>query len=132
MSESGPLKILLYSHDRTTREQIRLALGRKVAADLPEIEIDEVATQGGVLKAMDAGGYSLAIFDGEANPSGGFGLAYQMKDEIRDCPPILLLVLRTADAWLGTWSKAEALAPMPIDPVTFPAQVAELLRKGTE
>ena len=31
-------KILLYSDDRTTREQVRLALGRRVAADLPEIE----------------------------------------------------------------------------------------------
>lgn len=129
MSDASPLKVLLYSDDRTTREQVRLALGRRVAADLPEIEIDEVATQGAVLKAMDAGGYALAILDGEANPSGGFGIAYQLKDEIADCPPVLLLVIRAADAWLGTWARAEALATLPIDPVKLPAQVAELLRR---
>lgn len=130
MSEASPVKVLLYSDDRTTREQVRLALGRKVAADLPELEIHEVATQAAVLKAMDAGGYGLAILDGEANPSGGFGLAYQLKDEIVDCPPVLLLVIRSADAWLGTWAKAEALATMPVDPVSLPQQVAALLRRN--
>lgn len=130
MSEASPVKVLLYSDDRTTREQVRLALGRKVAADLPELEIHEVATQAAVLKAMDAGGYGLAILDGETNPSGGFGLAYQLKDEIVDCPPVLLLVIRPADAWLGTWAKAEALATMPVDPVSLPQQVAALLRRN--
>ena len=132
MSEASPVKVLLYSDDRTTREQVRLALGRKVAADLPELEIHEVATQAAVLQAMDAGGYGLAILDGEANPSGGFGLAYQLKDEIVDCPPVLLLVIRSADAWLGTWAKAEALATIPVDPVSLPQQVAELLRRNAE
>ena len=42
-------KILLYSDDRTTREQVRLALGRSVAHDLPQLEIYEVATQAAVL-----------------------------------------------------------------------------------
>lgn len=130
MSEASPAKVLLYSDDRTTREQVRLALGRRVAADLPEIEIVEVATQAAVLNAMDAGGYALAILDGEANPSGGFGIAYQLKDEIADCPPVLLLVIRAADAWLGAWSRADAIAPLPIDPVALPGQVAELLRRG--
>lgn len=129
MSE-GPLKVLLYSDDRTVREQVKAVIGRRVAADLPEIQIDEVATQPSVLKAMDAGGYSLAIMDGEATPSGGFGLAYQLKDEIVDCPPMLLLVARQADAWLGTWSRADALAPRQIDPIALPAQVAGLLRNG--
>lgn len=129
MSEAAPLKVLLYSDDRSTRDQVVAALGRRVASDLPEIEIDQVATQPAVLKAADAGGYSLFILDGEANPSGGFGIAFQLKDEIPDCPPVLLLVIRQADAWLGTWSRADALAPMPIDPITLPDQVAELLRR---
>lgn len=131
MSEAGSLKVLLYSDDRTTREQVRLALGRRVHPDLPEIEVDEVATQPAVLKALDSGGYALVILDGEAQPAGGFGLAHQIKDEIVNCPPVLLLVIRAADAWLGTWSRAEALAPMPIDPVTFPQTVADLLRRAS-
>ena len=121
-------KILLYSDDRTTREQVRLALGRRVAADLPEIEVYDVATHAAVLAAVDAGGLDLLILDAEATPSGGLGLAKQLKDEIADCPPVLLLVARTADAWLATWSKAEAVSPYPVDPVRLPDTAAELLR----
>lgn len=123
-----PATVLLYSDDRTVREQVRLALGTRLAADLPEIEVREVATQPAVLWAMDAGGIDLAILDAEAAPSGGMGLAHQLKDEIADCPPILLLVARVADAWLATWSKAEAVSPYPVDPVRLPDTAAELLR----
>ncbi|SHI39894.1 hypothetical protein SAMN02745244_00276 [Tessaracoccus bendigoensis DSM 12906] len=128
MSEA-PVKVLLFSDDRIVRESVRLALGRKVASDLPEIEVSEVATQGALLRTLDAGTqYTLMIFDGNAQPSGGFGMAYQVKDEYVDCPPVLLLVSREADAWLATWARAEAVAPFPIDPVTLPQQVANLIR----
>lgn len=126
--QSSPATVLLYSDDRTVREQVRLALGTRLAADLPPIEVREVATQPAVLWAMDAGGIDLAILDAEAVPAGGMGLAHQLKDEIADCPPVLLLVARTADAWLATWSKAEAITSYPVDPVRLPAAAAELLR----
>ena len=42
---SEELIILVYSSDRTVRENIRLALGRKVASDLPPIRVVEVATE---------------------------------------------------------------------------------------
>ena len=121
-------KILLYSDDRTTREQVRLALGQRVAADLPDLEIFEVATQPAVLAAVDAGGLDLLILDGEATPSGGMGLAKQLKDEVAQCPPILVLIIRVADAWLATWSRADAAVMYPVDPGRLPAAVAELLR----
>ena len=35
---------------------------------------------------------------GEAWPTGGLGLAKQMKDELRDCPPVLVLIARRPDA----------------------------------
>jgi DNA-binding response OmpR family regulator len=127
--QTKPATVLLYSDDRTVREQVRLALGSRLAADLPEIEIREVATQPAVLWAMDAGGIDLVILDGEATPSGGMGIAHQLKDEIADCPPVLLLVARVADAWLATWSKAEAVSPFPVDPVRLPTTAAELLRR---
>ncbi|MCB0913548.1 MAG: response regulator transcription factor [Propionibacteriaceae bacterium] len=121
-------RVLLYSDDRTTREQVRLALGRKVAADLPELDVFEVATQPVVLQTLDAGGIDLVILDGEATPSGGIGLCHQLKNEIKDCPPVLLLVARVADAWLATWSEADAITPYPVDPERLPAAAAELLR----
>ena len=66
---------------------------------------------------MDKGGIDLAILDGEATPAGGMGIAKQLKDEIAECPPILVLTGRPDDAWLANWSRAEAAVPHPIDPI---------------
>jgi len=121
------LTILLYASDKTMRENVRLTLGRKVAADLPPVRVLEVATQPAVITAMDAGGIDLAILDGEAVP-GGMGLCRQLKDEILRCPPILVLIGRADDAWLATWSRADGAVPHPVDPVRLPAAVAKLLR----
>jgi len=124
------LTILLYASDRTTRQNVRLALGRKVATDLPPVRVLEVATQAAVLTAMDAGGIDLAILDGEAVP-GGMGLSRQLKDEVLRCPPILLLLGRPDDAWLATWSRADGAVSHPVDPVRLPSVVAALLRPRT-
>ena len=121
------LVILLYASDRTVRENVRFTLGRKVAADLTPVRVQEVATQPAVLAAMDRGGIDLAILDGEAVP-GGMGLCRQLKDEIFPCPPILVLTARRDDAWLATWSRADGVVPHPVDPLRLPAAVATLLR----
>ncbi|HEX5383456.1 MAG TPA: response regulator [Propionibacteriaceae bacterium] len=126
-SEEQVLTILLYASDRLTRENLRLALGRKVASDLPPIRVLEVATQPALVSAMDADGIDLAILDGEAAP-GGMGLCRQLKDEILRCPPILLLIGRPDDAWLATWSRADGAVSHPVDPIRLPAAVAKLLR----
>ena len=118
--------ILLYASDRLTRENIRLALGRKVARDLP-VQVLEVATQPAVISAMDAGGIDLAILDGEAVP-GGMGLCRQLKDEIFRGPPVLVLTGRRDDAWLATWSRADGVLGHPVDPMRLPEVVAGLLR----
>lgn len=121
--------ILIYSDDRSVRDAIKVAMGRRVAADLPEISVVECATYQAAIKTLDAGGIDLIIADGEAAPLGGMGLCRQAKDEIANCPPVLLLVQRVADAWLATWSRADAVVPYPIDPVRLPTPVAELLRE---
>ena len=126
----GALTVLLYSSNRRTREDVRLALGRRVARDLPPVRVEEVATQPAVLTAMDRGGVDLAILDGEAVP-GGMGLCRQLKDEIRRCPPLLVLTGRPDDAWLATWSRADGVVGHPVDPVRLPAVVASLLRAST-
>ncbi|MFI5731380.1 hypothetical protein ACIA49_14755 [Kribbella sp. NPDC051587] len=128
MSSERPLKVLVYSDDRTTRESVRLALGKRPAADLPALEYVECATEPAVIKAMDKGGIDLAVLDGEAVPAGGLGIARQLKDEIFNCPPILVLTGRPQDAWLATWSRAEAAVSHPIDPVRLAEVTAGLLR----
>lgn len=128
-SSETRLKVLLYSDDRSTRDQVRLALGRRIASDLPELEIFDVATGPAAVKAADDGNFDVLVFDAEAVPLGGMGLAHQLKDELRDCPPIVLLVARAADAWLATWSHADVIEPYPIDPVRLPATVARVARQ---
>lgn len=120
--------VLLYSDDRTVREKVRLALGNHLAGK--ELLIRECATQPAVLSLMDAGGVDLVILDGEAVPSGGMGLCHQLKDEIDNCPPVLLLVARSADAWLATWSRADAVCVFPVDPIQLPKAADELLRRN--
>lgn len=127
-AKPAPLKVLVYSDDVNTRQQVILALGRRPHPDLPELEYVEVATEPVVIANMDAGGIDLAILDGEAVPAGGMGIAKQLKDEIFRCPPVLLLTGRPPDAWLATWSRAEAAVPHPLDPIQLAETVVSLLR----
>ena len=124
----APLKVLVYSDDVNTRQQVMLALGSRPHPDLPELEYVEVATEPVVMSNMDAGHIDLAILDGEAVPAGGLGIAKQLKDEIFNCPPVLVLTGRPQDAWLATWSRAEAACPHPLDPVQLAESVISLLR----
>lgn len=126
--DAAPLRILVYSDNPRTREAVQLALGKRIHPDLPELSYLEVATAPMVIKQMDAGGFDLAILDGEATPAGGMGIAKQLKDEITDCPPILVLTGRPDDAWLAKWSRAEAAVPHPIDPIRLGEAVVSLLR----
>ncbi len=123
-----PLKVLVYSDDVNVRSQVTLALGKRPHPDLPALEYVEVATEPVVIQHMDAGGIDLAILDGEAVPAGGMGIAKQLKDEIYQCPPILVLTGRPQDAWLATWSRAEAAVPHPIDPIQLAESATALLR----
>lgn len=123
-----PLRILLYSSDKNLREQVRLILGTRPAPELPSVEFVECATEPKVVATMDAGRIDLAILDGEATPSGGMGIARELKSEIHRCPPILVLIARPQDAWLAKWSLADAAVLMPPDPFAFPETVADLLR----
>ncbi len=127
-SKQTPLRVLVYSDDVNTRQQVILALGRRPHPDLPEVTYVEVATEPVVIANMDAGGVDLAILDGEAVPAGGLGIAKQLKDEIYQCPPILVLIGRPQDAWLATWSRAESTVSHPIDPILLADSVVALLR----
>ena len=128
MAEPKSLRVLVYSDDVNTRQQVILALGRRVHPDLPELEYVEVATEPVVLQNMDRGDIALAILDGEAVPAGGMGIAKQLKDEIYRCPPLLVLTGRPQDAWLATWSRAEAAVPHPLDPIQLAEAAVALLR----
>lgn len=120
---TSAMRVLVYSDDRNTRRAVITALGTRPDVDLPPLQFVEVATEPIVIKQADTRTFDLLILDGEAVPAGGMGIARQLKDEIYDCPPILLLTGRPADAWLATWSRADGAVPHPLDP----AQVAEVV-----
>lgn len=95
--------------------------------DLPTVKYTEVATEPGFIGAADTGKFDLFILDGEATPAGGMGLARQIKDELYRCPPVLVLIARPQDAWLATWSRADAVVGLPIEPVSTAQAVSRLL-----
>jgi DNA-binding response OmpR family regulator len=123
------MKILVYSHDANTRTQVRLAIGRRPAPGLPQVEYVEIATEPAVFARLDQGDIDVAVLDGEAQPAGGMGICRQAKDEIYQCPPIMVLIARRDDGWLATWSRADAVASQPIDAVALAEGVAGLMRK---
>ena len=127
-SADRSLRVLVYSDDAGTRGEVLRALGPRPHPDLPRIEYVEVATEPMVIQHMDTGSIDLAILDGEAVPAGGLGIARQLKDEVFRCPPLLVLIGRPQDAWLATWSRADAAVSHPIDPLQLADVVLDLLR----
>jgi DNA-binding response OmpR family regulator len=128
-AEPDQVTVLVYSNSAPVRGQVRTAVGRRPAPDVGRIDWVECATNADVVRELDRGGVDLAILDGEAQPTGGMGLARQFKYEIDDCPPIVVLIARRQDGWLASWSLADAVINTPIDPVESASVIAEQLRR---
>ncbi len=126
------MKVLVYSDDANTRAEIRMAIGRRPAAGLPKVEFEECATQPAVVARLDKGGVDVLIVDGEAQPAGGLGVCRQAKDEVYDCPPVLAIIGRRDDGWLATWSGADAVVGLPIDPMGLANALAGLMRQRVQ
>ena len=62
--------ILVYSDDANVREQVRLALGKRIHPELPELTYVDVATGPMVIRQVETDKIDLAILDGEAAPGG--------------------------------------------------------------
>ncbi len=128
------LRIAIYSDDASVRESVRKALGKRLTSELPENQIQEFATADSLklyaLGKSRAGKVKVDLFilDGEAVPEGGLGVARQLKDEIFNCPPIMVLVAREQDAWLAGWSRAEGVVTHPVDPFTLAKTALSVLR----
>lgn len=124
-------KVLLYSDDYTTREQIRTAIGRRASADTPLIEWTEAATDAAVLDYTHNRYFDLLILDAETGKFGGLGLCRTLKSEVYQCPPVMVVIARAQDAWLASWSEAESVISYPLDPFEVQEAVAAMLRSQT-
>jgi len=123
------VRVLVYSHDARTRGAIRLAIGRRPAPDVGPVELIECATEPAPFRRLDDRAVDIMVLDGEAQPAGGMGVCRQAKDEIYNCPPVLLVIGRPDDGWLATWSGADAVVSHPIDPPGLAAALAGLMRQ---
>jgi DNA-binding response OmpR family regulator len=129
MTTGKNLTIAIYSDDSSVRSSIITALGRRVSAELAEHKIVEFATGPALRLFLDSKQkVDLFILDGEAVPEGGMGLARQLKDELFNCPPVLVITGRIQDNWLAAWSKADDAILHPIDPFILASKVAALLQ----
>ncbi len=120
------IRVLLYSDDRSTRDAVRLAVGRRPSRDVEVSAWMECATPAAAETAAKSKEYDLLILDGEAAPLGGLGMCRQFKHEIFDCPPVIVLTGRPQDDWLAAWSYADGAVPHPIDPIAMARAVAEV------
>ncbi|MCV2491325.1 hypothetical protein OF117_18415 [Geodermatophilus sp. YIM 151500] len=128
-STAAPATVLVYSHRPDVRAAVRTAVGRRPAADVGPLTWIECTTGEEVVATVDRGGVDLCILDGEAQPTGGLALCRQLDQEVADRPAVCVLIARQADRWLAHWSRAEGTLPFPVDPLSAPRVVAELLRE---
>jgi DNA-binding response OmpR family regulator len=122
-----PRTVLLYSDDPKVRETMRLSIGTRPAADLM-VRFVEASTHDEVIRLVDSTDIDLLVLDGEAAPSGGLGIARQLKDEVDDCPPTCVVIARSADRWLAAYAKVDATLTHPLDPMITGQTVATMLR----
>lgn len=121
--------IVVYSDDQSVRAAISAALGKILPGESREHTVVEFATAAALrLYLAEKRKVDLFILDGEAVPEGGMGLAHALKDELIECPPIMVIIQRSQDSWLAKWSGAESVISHPIDPFTLGSKVAELLQ----
>ncbi|MGO0576383.1 hypothetical protein [Ornithinimicrobium panacihumi] len=123
------ISVLLYSNDRAVRDQVRVGVGDDPAPDVHIGRWMECATPDAVLLEVEAGGFDVIVLDGEAQPYGGMGVCRQLKNEIFECPPVVVLTGRPVDGWLATWSQADAAVPRPLDPARLSTIIADLARR---
>jgi DNA-binding response OmpR family regulator len=120
--------ILVYSSNSSLRELVRNSLGSNLGSGLPNHTVKEFATGAALRLFVDDGGtFDLLIVDAESNPEGGLGLCRQLKDEVYNCPPVLAIIARASDSWLGKWSRADDLILQPLDPFTLAQKAGDLL-----
>ncbi len=120
--------VLLYSDDPAVRDRMRLAIGTRPAADL-SVEFVDASRYDECLRLIDTYDIDLLVLDGEAAPAGGLGIARQLRDEVADCPPIILVIARAADRWLAAYARVDATLVHPLDPVATGETVARFLRQ---
>ena len=119
------IQILLVADDPAFRERLRLALERlEVTGE--EVTFLEAENGNDALVLAEADRPDLVVVDVGVTPYGGFGLTRDLKADPDLSCPVIVILERFQDEWLGRWCGADALVHQPVDPFAL-AQVARLL-----
>ena len=110
------------------RVRVQRILGRRPDSKIAPLDFVETATVAAAIRAIASGSIDLAVLDGEATPYGGLGLAKQLKDELLQYLPVVVITARPDDAWLARWARVDAAVSHPVDAVELRAVVLPLLR----
>src|SRR3954462_10348458 len=121
--------VLAYSDDPRVRERVLLAVGRRPDPDLEPIEWVEAGDAGTVTRLVDAGGIDVCILDGEAAPTGGMGISRSLKNEVPNCPLMLLLVGGRGVGGPARWSGPAPALQHPAAPVEPTAAVVAWIKQ---
>jgi DNA-binding response OmpR family regulator len=123
-------KVLVASDAAWVRDQVRAALVG------PNFEVIEVSRGQDVRKAVEEDDPDLVIVDMQIGNMGGMAVSLDLRlEESADrlpYVPILLLLDREADRFLGRRSEADAMLVKPVDAGTLRRTVKRLLEAEAE
>jgi CheY-like chemotaxis protein len=119
------VKILLVAREPAFRERLRLALERLEATG-ETVEFHEAGDGNEAIAVAERVHPDLVVVEIGVSPYGGFGLTRDLKSFEDLACPVVVILERPQDEWLGRWSGADALVNRPVDPFAL-AQVARRL-----
>ena len=119
------IQILLVADDPGFRDRLGLALERLELSG-EEVSFLEAVNGNDALVIAEGRHPDLVVADVAVSPYGGFGLTRDLKANPETACPVILVLDRFQDEWLGRWSGADALVNRPVDPFAL-AQVASQL-----
>jgi DNA-binding response OmpR family regulator len=116
---------LLVADEPAFRDRLRLALERlEVGGE--DVRFLEATNGNDALAMAEADPPDLVVVEVGVTPYGGFGLTRDLKADPRLACPVIVVLERLQDEWLGRWCGADALVNRPVDPFAL-AQVARSL-----
>ena len=125
------IKILLVADDPGFRDRLGLALERLELTG-EEVSFLEAANGNDALVLAESEFPDLVVTDVSVPPYGGLGLTRDLKANPETACPVILILDRFQDEWLGRWSGADALVNQPVDPFGLAQVATRLLEEDDE
>ena len=122
------IQILLVADDPGFRDRLGLAPERLELSG-EEVSFLEAANGNDALVLAERHHPDLVVADLAVSPYGGFGLTRDLKGNPETACPVILVLDRFQDEWLGRWSGADALVNRPVDPFALAEVAGRLLEE---